>query len=322
MTVNATESAGLIRIGVSACLLGEEVRYDGGHKHNGYITQTLAQHFEFVPFCPEVAIGLGIPRPPIRLERRGDEIRAVGVRDESLDVSAPLLAYGHRIADENPALSGYIFKKGSPSCGLERVKVYGASAMPHSNGRGLYAAALTQHLPLMPVEEEGRLMDPVLRENFVERVFIYFRWQTLVAGGLTPAGLVDFHTRHKFSILAHDEQRYRALGRLVAQAGETDLVELGDTYAQTLMAALAHRATRRRHANVLMHVMGYLKRYLDSADKAELSELIDSYRTGLVPLIVPITLLKHHLRRHPDPYIDSQTYLNPHPQELMLRNSL
>lgn len=311
-----------IRIGVSACLLGQEVRYDGGHKHNGYLTETLARHFEFVPFCPEVAIGLGVPRPPIRLEQHSDGVRAVGVRDAALDVSEPLLRYGRDVAAGNAGLSGYIFKKGSPSCGLERVKVYGAKGMPAGKGRGLFARAVTERLPLMPVEEEGRLMDPVLRENFIERVFVYHRWQCLLAQGLTPAALVDFHTRHKFSVLAHDEQRYRELGRLVSRAGEGDMAELAQRYGETLMAALGRRATRRRHANVLLHVMGYLKRNLDADDKAELLELIDAYRLGSVPLVVPITLLKHHLRRHPDPYVDSQVYLSPHPEELMLRNSL
>lgn len=322
MNSPSTTPSAPIRIGVSACLLGQEVRYDGGHKHNAYLTGSLARYFEFVPFCPEVSIGLGIPRAPIRLEARHDEVRAVGVRDPDLDVTDALLAYGSAVADAHRDLSGYIFKKGSPSCGLERVKIYSAKGMPAGKGRGLYARALTARLGLLPVEEEGRLMDPVLRENFIERVFVYHRWQGLMRQGLTPAALVDFHTRHKFSILAHDEQRYRELGRMVSEAGRAALDELAPRYADTLMAALSRRATRRRHTNVLMHVMGYLKRYLDSDDKAELLELIDSYRVGQVPLIVPITLLKHHLRKHPDPYIQQQYYLSPHPEELMLRNSL
>lgn len=311
-----------ILIGVSACLLGQEVRYDGGHKRNTYMTESLARHFEFVPFCPEVSIGLGIPRAPIRLENRAGQVRAVGVRDPDLDVSDALRHYGESVAGQHSHLSGYIFKKGSPSCGLERVKVYGPKGMPLSKGRGVYADALTGCLPLLPVEEEGRLMDPVLRENFIERVFVYHRWQQLLSSGLTPAALVDFHSRHKFSILSHDEQRYRDLGRLVSRAGQDDLESLARQYAESLMAALGRRATRRRHSNVLMHVMGYLKRRLDADDKEELLELIDRYRIGEVPLIVPITLLKHHLRRHPNAYIEQQFYLNPHPQELMLRNSL
>jgi len=311
-----------IRIGVSSCLLGQEVRYDGGHKHSGYITQTLARHFEFVPFCPEVAIGLGIPRPPIRLVQTPSGVRARGVDQPDRDVTDALIAYGARIAGEIGGFSGYLFKKGSPSCGMERVKIYTEQGMPATSGAGLYADAIMAAHPLLPVEEEGRLMDPVLRENFIERVFVHHRWQVLQVSGLTAQKLVDFHTEHKFSVLAHHEQTYRAMGRLVAEAGRRDLDELAAEYFHALMTALKHRATRRRHTNVLMHVMGYLKKHLDSGDKAELLELIDRYRNGLVPLIVPITLLKHYLRRFPDPYINRQVYLNPHPDELMLRNGL
>lgn len=311
-----------IRIGISSCLLGQPVRYDGGHKRNAYITQTLGPHFELVPLCPELAIGLGVPRPPIRLVAADGTTRARGVDDPTVDVTEPLAAYGREIAAGNGRLSGYILKKNSPSCGMERVKVYGSGAAPVRSGTGIYAAALMAALPLMPVEEEGRLMDPALRENFVERVFVYDRWQRLAAGGLSVAALVDFHTDHKFSILAHDESRYRELGRLVAGARQDNLTELAPSYIGLVMQALAQRATRKRHANVLMHVMGYLKSHLDAGDKAELLEIIDQYRRGQVPLIVPITLLRHHLRRFPDPYIDRQYYLRPHPDELMLRNSL
>jgi len=311
-----------IRIGISSCLLGQEVRYDGGHKHSGYITQTLARHFEFVPFCPEVAIGLGIPRPPIRLVQTPAGVRARGVDQPDRDVTDALKAYGTRIAGEIGGFSGYLFKKGSPSCGMERVKIYTEQGMPATSGAGLHAEAIMAAHPLLPVEEEGRLMDPVLRENFIERVFVHHRWQQLLASGLSAQKLVDFHTEHKFSVLAHHEETYRAMGRLVAEAGERDLDELAGEYFHALMTALKHRATRRRHTNVLMHVMGYLKKYIDSGDKAELLDLIDRYRNGQLPLIVPITLLKHHLRRFPDPYINRQVYLNPHPDELMLRNGL
>ncbi|MEJ2344457.1 MAG: DUF523 and DUF1722 domain-containing protein [Gammaproteobacteria bacterium] len=320
---SSPESEPLPRVGVSSCLLGQQVRYDGGHKHNGYVTQTLGRYFELVPFCPEMAIGLGVPRPPIRLVAGpGDAVRALRVDDPAFEVTGPLAEYARRVADDNPDLSGYILKKGSPSCGMERVKVYTEAGMPARGGVGIYAQTLMAALPLLPVEEEGRLMDPVLRENFVERVFVYQRWQRLVAGGLTSARLVDFHTEHKFSILAHDEPGYREMGRLVAQAGQGDLDALAQRYVRLLMGALRQRATRKRHANVLMHIMGYLKPHLDGADKEELLALIDRYRLGQVPLIVPITLLRHFLRRFPDPYISRQHYLQPHPAELMLRNSL
>ena len=311
-----------IRVATSSCLLGEEVRFDGGHKHNGYLTKTLARYFEFVPFCPEVAIGLGVPRPPIRLMLKGKEARVVGVADPTLDVTEDLVEYGRSVAARLDDISGYIFKRGSPSCGMERVKIYSEKGMPVESGAGFFAKTIMEERPLMPVEEEGRLMDPILRENFVERVFVYHRWQCLCRSGLTPAKLVDFHTKHKFSVLAHDEPVYRELGQLVAQAGSADLPQLAERYARLLMTVMKKRATRKLHSNVLTHMMGYLKDKIDGGDKTELLDIIDKYRHGQIPLIVPITLLKHHLRRHPDEYIARQYYLNPHPEELMLRNSL
>jgi uncharacterized protein YbgA (DUF1722 family)/uncharacterized protein YbbK (DUF523 family) len=311
-----------IRVGISSCLLGEEVRFDGGHKRDAYILGTLGRFFELVPVCPEVGIGLGTPRQPIRLMGDPAAPRAVGSRDPSLDVTDRLIAYGQRKARELHDLSGYILKSRSPSCGMERVKVYAASGQPGRPGSGLYARALMEALPLLPVEEEGRLGDPVLRENFVERVFAYRRWQDLEALGVTRARLVAFHTVHKLTLMAHGEERYRALGRLVGEPGRRSVQALADEYIEGFMAALKYRATRRRHSNVLMHLMGYLKRHLDSGDKAELLEVIDAYRRGLLPLVVPVTLLKHHFRRHPDPYVDKQVYLSPHPDELMLRNAL
>jgi uncharacterized protein YbgA (DUF1722 family)/uncharacterized protein YbbK (DUF523 family) len=318
------QSAGppAIRVATSSCLLGEEVRYDGGHKHNGYLTKTLARYFEFIPFCPEVAIGLGVPRPPIRLVSVAGGVRVAGVDDPALDVTEDLVSYGNTVAARLNDVSGYVFKRGSPSCGMERVRVYSDKGMPVDSGAGLYAQTIMQALPLLPVEEEGRLMDPVLRENFIERVFVYHRWQLLCEGEFTPADLIDFHTRHKFSILAHDETVYRELGKMVAEAGTADLHQLRQRYAVLLMAAMKQRATRKLHSNVLVHIMGFLKDKIDSGDKAELLEVFERYRHGKIPLIVPVTLLKHHLRRNPDPYIERQYYLNPHPEELMLRNSL
>jgi uncharacterized protein YbgA (DUF1722 family)/uncharacterized protein YbbK (DUF523 family) len=316
-----TEQAS-IQIGISSCLLGNEVRFDGGHKHSRYITNSLGQYFEFVPFCPEVAIGLGIPRPPIQLVQIGDEVRVRGVKEPDRDVTDDLVAYGRQVAQQLQSVSGYLFKKGSPSCGIERVKIYGDKGMPVDKGPGMFAGTIMQLLPELPVEEEGRLMDPVLRENFVERVFVYARWQELVEQGLTPARLVDFHTRHKLTVLAHDEPSYRALGQLVADAGKKGFEQRGRDYIQQLMRALTIKATPKKHTNVLMHIMGYLKEHLDSHDKAELLDLIEAYRNEHVPLIVPITLLKHFLRRYPAEYINNQIYLNPHPRELMLRNHI
>jgi uncharacterized protein YbgA (DUF1722 family)/uncharacterized protein YbbK (DUF523 family) len=311
-----------IRIGISSCLLGQEVRYDGGHRHNGYITQTLGEYFEFQPFCPEVAIGLGIPRPPIRLVRSDTGTRVRGIADPSLDVTEALLAYAGTVAPQLDDVSGYILKKGSPSCGMERVKVYHENGIPLDTEAGMYARRILELRPELPVEEEGRLMDPRLRENFVERVFVYARWQQVIAEGLTPQRLVDFHTRHKFSIMAHDEERYRELGHLVADAGTSDVSALGERYIRIVMAAMKTIATPRRHANVLMHLMGFIKDELDADDKQALLGLIDAYRMQRVPLIVPLTLLRYFLRKDPQAYVLDQYYLNPHPDELMLRNHI
>ncbi|MDZ7753555.1 MAG: DUF523 and DUF1722 domain-containing protein [Gammaproteobacteria bacterium] len=313
---------GAIRVGISACLLGEEVRFDGGHKHDAYVTGTLGRYFEFVPFCPEVAVGLGTPRQPIRLVHHEGGVRARGVKDPTIDPTEGLIAYGSAVADQAAGFSGFILKRASPSCGMERVKVYRDNGHPTHDGSGLFAAALMAARPLLPVEEEGRLGDPVLRENFIERVFLFNRWQRLVADGLTPKALVRFHTAHKLMLMAHCQQTYRDLGRLVAEAGRRPMAELAQEYITRLMAAFKKKVTRGRHVNVLLHLMGYLKDHLDSGDKAELVDAFETYRAGRLPLIVPITLLRHHFRRHPDPYIDAQFYLTPHPDELMLRNTI
>lgn len=310
-----------IPIAVSSCLLGQEVRFDGSHKHNGYITQTLGTYFEYTAFCPEMAIGLGVPRPTIQLVQIESEIRVRGTRDPQLDVTDSLQAYARSVVPMLDGYCGYIFKKSSPSCGMERVKVY-RNGNPVTSGRGAYADVIMRALPELPVEEEGRLMDPVLRENFIERVFVYHRWQQLKRSGMTAASLVQFHTEHKFTLLAHDETVYRELGRQIAELGNTRLQSFAESYIRSLMSALAKPATRKTHTNVLMHIMGYVKGALTTEDKQELLDILEKYRLGQVPLIVPITLLKHYLRRYPDEYIQQQVYLNPHPEELMLRNSL
>ena len=310
-----------IRVGISSCLLGEEVRFDGQHKRDAYINGTLSEVFEFVPVCPEMAIGLGVPREPIRLVAgKGEPVRVVGVRNPDKDVTDDLHAYGRQMAAELPDLHGYILKRGSPSCGMERVKVYKRDGHPLTTAAGAYAETFMSERPDLPVEEEGRLGDPVLRENFIERVFVHARWHRDVAGAPSARALVDFHSAHKLLIMAHNQQAYRRLGQLVAEAGNGDLETTVSTYFTELMAALRKPATAKGHANVLYHLMGYLKDHLEGADKQELTELIEAYRTGFVPLIVPITLLNHHFRRHPNPYVERQVYLQPHPAELMLRN--
>lgn len=322
MTKSPGAHGAKIRLGISSCLLGEKVRFDGNHKLDSYLTDTLGQFVEWVPVCPEVAIGLGIPRPPIRLVGSPSTPRAVGVQDGSLDVTDKLAVYGRQQARQLDDLSGYVFKSKSPSCGIERVKIYQHTGHPPKSGRGIYAEAFLSSQPWLPAEEEGRLSNPRLRENFIERVFVYRRWQELMAHGLTASRLVEFHTRHKLALMAHDVEAYHALGRQVAQAGRRNPTEAGKEYLARLMQAFQRLGTPARHANVQMHLMGYLKHHLDAADKAELLGVIHSFRRGEIPIASPLTLLKHHFRRHPDPYIIGQTYLNPDPRELLLRGGL
>ncbi|WP_413043585.1 YbgA family protein [Pseudomonas sp. YJ42] len=318
-----TPSRPVIKIGISACLLGSPVRFNGGHKESRLCSETLARHFEFVPICPEVAIGLGTPREPIRLVGEPTNPRAVGTVHPELDVSDALTAYGERIAAELDDLSGYILMQKSPSCGMERVKVYQANGHPvDGGGSGLFARALMQAWPDLPVEEDGRLNDPVLRENFLSRVFAHAEWQRLRDTGLTRKALVDFHSRYKYQLMATDPLQYKALGRMVATIGKMPLDEFAPTYFRQLMQALKKTASRGNHSNVLQHLSGYLKRDIGSEDKQELQHLITQYREGVVPLVVPLTLLKHHFRRHPDRYVANQAYLQPHPENLSLRNAI
>ena len=304
-----------VRVGVSSCLLGEPVRYNGGHKRDRYVTDVLARHFEFVPFCPEVAIGLGVPRPPIHLRGDPADPRVVGVSDPSLDVTEALDAYGRRIGAAIDGLSGYLFKKDSPSCGVWRVRVHPAhgNGSPARSGTGRYAAAIRARQPLMPVEEEGRLNDPGLRDQFVLRVLVYHRWQCLRAAGPAARDLVAFHTEHKYLLLAHDPGRYRALGRLVADAGRRDPATLLAEYGRELMSAIEKPAGRRAHYNALQHAAGHLRAQLDADDRAELHDAIDRYGAGDAPLLEPLTLLRHHRRRHGSDWLVRQRYLDAGP---------
>lgn len=309
-----------IPLGISACLLGEEVRFDAGHKRDSYIVGTLGNYFAFHSVCPEVAIGLPIPRPPIRLVQQDDGVHVMGVKDPALDVTERLHDYGREIARTMDDISGFIFKRSSPSCGMERVKVYSPTGELAGKSSGAFAEEMLKGQPLLPMEEEGRLGDPGLRENFIMRVFVFHRWRKLLASGVTAKQLLDFHSDHKYLIMAHNQSAYRQLGRMLADVGKQELVSLTDEYGRVLMDALAKPAPRGQHVNVLQHLLGYLSQQLDREDKAEMLEVIEDYREGIVPLIVPITLLKHHFRRHPHEYIERQVYLSPHPQELMLRN--
>jgi len=313
---------GRLRLGASACLLGAPVRFDGGHKQNRFLTDELGRYFEFEPFCPEVSIGMGTPRPTIHLVGDVDNPRSVGSRNADIDVTDALREYSERTAGRLQGLCGFVFKKDSPTCGMERVKVYNDMGMPQAGGVGIFARAVQQANPLLPVEEEGRLKDAALRENFISRVFVYARWQALQRKGLSKKALIDFHARHKLLIMAHSTVAYRELGRMLARLDNAELQGLACRYIERVMTVLKSRASRRRHANVLQHVLGYLREHVDGANRADLVGVIDDYRQGLVPLVVPVTLLQHHFRRHPHPYIDQQVYMNPHPRELMLRNAV
>jgi len=310
-----------IRIGVSSCLLGREVRYDGGHKRDRFLTDILAPFVEWVPVCPEVEIGMSIPREPIRLVRHGEEIHLVAERSGK-DYTTLMHAWAQRRLRqlEALALSGYVFKKDSPSCGMERVRVYGRAGPPARNGRGLFAEAVMKHFISLPIEEEGRLNDPDLRESFLERVFAYRRLSCMFARRWTRGDVVAFHTAHKFQLLAHSPEDYRMLGKLVAELKRLPRNDFRCRYEAGFMRALAHRATPRRHANVLQHMLGYLRDEVDGPTRREILQVIDDYRHGLVPLIVPVTLMRHYARCLGIEYLDGQLYLEPHPKELMLRN--
>ncbi|WP_286239144.1 YbgA family protein [Neptuniibacter halophilus] len=310
-----------IPVGISACLLGHKVRYDGGHKQSRYCLNVLSDCFDFVPFCPEVGIGLSTPREPIRLVGQADAPRVLGTKDPSLDVTEPLQAYADRVTEQNTHLCGYILMKGSPSCGMERVKVYHENGLPNEAGSGVYAARLMQNNPALPVEEEGRLNDPVLRENFITRVFVYYGWQKEVLPEPSLHRVIQFHSCHKYMLMAHSYEGYKQLGRYLAmEASEQPIEQVLDYYIRQLMAHLSHRASRKTHTNTLMHIMGYLKKEIDTQTKQDLLEAIEQYRTNKVHLAVPLALLKHYLKRYGSDYIRSQVYLDPYPHELGLRN--
>jgi uncharacterized protein YbgA (DUF1722 family)/uncharacterized protein YbbK (DUF523 family) len=324
------------RIGVSACLLGEPVRFDGGHKRDPFLVETFGPHVEWVPMCPEMEAGLGTPRETMRLMLKGRPDRdrgatyapdrvAVIVNKTGIDVTAVLASYSEQKVASlvGQRLDGFVLKKDSPSCGMERVKVYAETGPAERGGRGVFAAALIARLPNLPVEEEGRLTDPQLRENFVERVFAHQRLRQLFGRGTdswSVGDLVRFHTAHKLTLMAHSPSAYRELGRLVAGATGRPRSAVQQDYETGLMRALAVIATPKRHANVLQHMLGYFKKSIDQDARAELLSIIEDHRIGCVPLVVPITLFKHHVRRLHVEYLAGQVYLDPHPRELSLRN--
>ncbi|MCX5815012.1 MAG: DUF523 and DUF1722 domain-containing protein [Proteobacteria bacterium] len=324
-----------IRIGISRCLLGDKVRYDGGHKHDRYITDTLSQYFEWVPVCPEVEYGLPIPREAMRLVGNPDSPRLLTIRTGVDHTEGMQKWAGERIAGlEKEGLCGFIFKSRSPSSGMQGVKVYnennppsppfskggmGGFGTPSQKGVGIFAGAFMKRFPLLPAEDDGRLNDPKLRENFIERVFVFQRWQAFIKKGGFSKDLVNFHTEHKLLMLAHSPKHATILGHYVA-GSKSYAGKLNDVYTETMSEGLRLLPTTKKHTNVLHRIIGYFKKQLSTDEKQELLDIIENYHKGLVPLIVPVALLNHYIRKYNEPYLKRQYYLNPHPLELMLRN--
>ena len=314
-----------ITLGISACLAGQKVRYNGDHKRSSMVLNVLDKFFHLRSVCPEVEIGMGVPREPIRLVGEPDQdYRVVGSDHPENDFTDQLTAFGHKTGQElGDHISGYILMQRSPSCGMERVKIYHKNGHPlGESGSGMYARALMETCPLMPVEEEGRLHDPVLRDNFFTRVIAWHRWQQEVRDNPTHAGLVAFHSAYKYVLMAHSPQNYQRLGQMVSIGKKKPIEETAAEYIQLFMETLKQRANRKSHTNVMLHLLGYMKKTLSDESKKTMLELIEEYRTGLIPLVVPVTMLRHFLDIHGSQYVKDQVYLQPHPEELGLRNTI
>lgn len=308
-----------LNIGISACLLGEKVRFDGGHKSLTFAQNTLSKYVNYHPICPEVGIGMSIPRKPIRLIDDNQIIKLVDSRDSSIDYTNKMNQFAEQKCQHMAHLNGFILTSKSPSCGMERMKVFDKDGnLQHRKGVGLFAKALMQQHPNLPVEEDGRLSDKSLRENFIERIYIHAQWQNQVAQSEQLKDLIDFHSCHKYQIMAHSYQAYKDLGKLVANHDKKPIEQLKEAYFSRLMQALKQIAGRKKHCNVLMHIQGYFKRDIKPHDKQELSRLILHYRQGLVPLLAPLTLIKHFLMLYPNEYLNQQSYFNPYPLEMGL----
>ena len=310
-----------IKLGISTCLLGENVRFDGGHKLDRYLTDTLGQFVEYVPVCPEMECGFGVPRESFRLVGDPENPRLVTTRTNQ-DHTERMAEWAKRRVGElkKEDLCGYIFKGGSPSSGMERVKVYDRNGVPSKVGVGLFARIFMNHFTLLPVEEEGRLHDPRLRENFIERIFALKRWRDGLKEKQSLKALIAFHTRNKLLLLAHSPQHHRQMGKLVAAGKELPLRELYARYQDIFLDALRLKTTNKKHTNVLMHMLGYFKEQLSAAEKQEMLELVEQYRLESLPLVVPMTMMSHYVRKYDETYLKEQTYLQPHPAELHLRN--
>lgn len=310
-----------VKLGISACLTGKEVRYDGGQKRDSFLIDTFGRFVDYVPVCPEVECGLGVPREPMRLEARGAETRLVR-RLDGQDMTDQLVEWAERRLDElsKEGLWGFIFKSRSPSSGMERVLVYDERGRVVGRQGGIFATMFMERFPLIPVEDEEGLRDPENRENFIERLFAFRRWQETLAGEHNRQNLIDFHTANKLLILSHSPVHLREMGRMIGRAGELPAEELYRRYGELFQEGLCLKATRSKNANVLDHILGYFKRVFSSDEKKEMLDIIRFYRLGYLPLVVPITCFNHHLRRYDQPYLSGQVYLNPHPVEVQLRN--
>ena len=310
-----------IRLGISTCLLGENVRFDGGHKLDRYLTDTLGQFVEYVPVCPEMECGFGVPRESFRLVGDPENPRLVTTRTNQDHTERMAEWAKRRVGElEKEDLCGYIFKGGSPSSGMERVKVYDRNGVPSKVGVGLFARIFMNHFTLLPVEEEGRLHDPRLRENFIERIFALKRWRDGLKEKQSLKALIAFHTRNKLLLLAHSPQHHRQMGKLVAAGKELPLRELYVRYQDIFLDALRLKTTNKKHTNVLMHMLGYFKEQLSAVEKQEMLDLVEQYRLESLPLVVPMTMMSHYVRKYDETYLKEQTYLQPHPAELHLRN--
>lgn len=310
-----------LKIGVSTCLLGENVRWNGGHQLNTFIKDVLGTVMEFVPVCPEVECGLGVPREPLRLTGDPESPRLV-FRKSGEDITERMTAWTEeRIKElEKEDLCGFIFKNKSPSSGLYRVKVYNEKGNPVNKGRGLFARAFVRAFPRVPVEEDGRLSDAGIRENFIERIFVFRRWRDVLEKEKHPRHLMAFHTCHKYLLMAHSPKHYKLMGKHVASVARDHLDDQYREYETMLLEALDLKCTVAKHVNVLHHMTGYFKKKISADEKQELLEVIEHYRAGHLPLIVPVTLVNHYVRKYDQAYLRDQVYLNPHPLELKLRN--
>lgn len=312
-----------IPVGVSSCLLGNPVRFDGGHKRNHFVAQELVNWFEFTPFCPEMAIGLPAPRPTIRLMRKGEQVLLVESKASHKQYTEAMLSYAEKAQPKLQQLCGLIVTSKSPSCGMERIKVFNASGQPLPETRsGLFTGYMLETMPWLPVEESGRLMDPRLRENFILRVFLLHDLYQNLAPSASVGQLMQFHSRHKLQLMAHSPAAYRELGHWVAQQQGQLSAETYQQYRLQLMSALKRPASKKGHCNVLMHIQGYFKQQLNHRQKSEVSALLEEYRTGMVPLLAPLTLLQHYLAEHPNSWLNQQSYLSPYPHQLRLRYGL